>query len=152
MTVLRGPQDEEEDEDGDGWSSDSDEEEEGVVRGKETGGGSGAEASGGSSRGSSSGGSRADRRRGPGELRARDVLSPPGGVVRLLVLVSTRAIKDGEELLQNYRMNPHVVRPDWWVRVTTELQGFISLGCHCARGKLGFCGVWDERSLVVGVG
>lgn len=65
------------------------------------------------------------------------MLSPPGGVVRLLVLVSTRAIKDGEELLQNYRMNPHVLRPEWWVRVIMELQGVILHQRHRATGKPG---------------
>ncbi|PNW86427.1 hypothetical protein CHLRE_02g086076v5 [Chlamydomonas reinhardtii] len=56
-----------------------------------------------------------ERPRAPGELRRRQLLEPPGGVVRLLVLVATRGLKDGEELLQNYRMNPHVRRPDWYV-------------------------------------
>ncbi|GLC36632.1 hypothetical protein PLESTM_000483100 [Pleodorina starrii] len=55
------------------------------------------------------------RRRLPGELRSEELLSPPGGVVRLLVLVATRGLRDGEELLQNYRLNPHVARPDWYV-------------------------------------
>ncbi|GFR44470.1 hypothetical protein Agub_g5733 [Astrephomene gubernaculifera] len=55
------------------------------------------------------------RKRAPGELRAEELFSPPGGVVRLLVLVSTRALREGEELLQNYRMNPHVTRPEWYV-------------------------------------
>ncbi len=49
-----------------------------------------------------------------GGLRPEKLLLPPGGVVRLLVLVATRAVRDGEELLQNYRMNPHVARPEWW--------------------------------------
>ncbi|KXZ47643.1 hypothetical protein GPECTOR_34g802 [Gonium pectorale] len=60
-------------------------------------------------------GRKGQRRRAPGELRPWEVLTPPGGVVRLLVLVATRGLRDGEELLQNYRMNPHVARPDWYV-------------------------------------
>ncbi|GIL88860.1 hypothetical protein Vretifemale_16784, partial [Volvox reticuliferus] len=55
------------------------------------------------------------RQRLPGELRAEELLSPPGEKVRLLVLVATRALRDGEELLQNYRMNPNVTRPEWYV-------------------------------------
>ncbi|KAG2489549.1 hypothetical protein HYH03_012000 [Edaphochlamys debaryana] len=52
---------------------------------------------------------------GRGGLRPWELQAPPGGVVRLLVLVATRPLRDGEELLQDYRMNPSVKRPDWYV-------------------------------------
>lgn len=75
-----------------------------------------------------------ERPRAPGELRRRQLLEPPGGVVRLLVLVATRGLKDGEELLQNYRMNPHVRRPDWWVEGRAGRAGWGHGACGCLRG------------------
>lgn len=42
-------------------------------------------------------------------------VSAAQGRVTGIVLVATRAIKHGEELLQNYRLNPGGPRPEWWV-------------------------------------
>ncbi|KAG2435224.1 hypothetical protein HXX76_007306 [Chlamydomonas incerta] len=91
---------------------DSDDEQE-----EEDGKGGKAKRAGAAAGGSGAGGVGAvpERPRAHGELRRRQLLEPPGGVVRLLVLVATRGLRGREELLQNYRMNPHVRRPDWYV-------------------------------------
>jgi hypothetical protein len=40
--------------------------------------------------------------------------------IRSLVLVATRDISDGEEILLNYRLSTHVTPPSWYTRVDAE--------------------------------
>ncbi len=62
----------------------------------------------------------------PGCDLLQAMLSPPDMkeqgklTVRGLALVATRGIKDGEELLQNYRLNPHATRPAWYTSYDVE--------------------------------
>ncbi len=44
----------------------------------------------------------------------------PWAAVRGLALVATRQVQDGEELLQNYRLNPHAPRPAWYTSYDAE--------------------------------
>eukprot|EP00798_Chlamydomonas_sp_ICE-L_P021314 gene21314-28245_t len=55
-------------------------------------------------------------------LRASALLPPQGAASpsQGLALVATRTIQDGEELLQNYRLNPYQEQPDWYHSVNPE--------------------------------
>ncbi|MEW5315450.1 MAG: hypothetical protein WDW38_006877 [Sanguina aurantia] len=39
-----------------------------------------------------------------------------------LALIAIKPLNDGDEVLQNYRMNPHVVRPEWYVPYDLEAE------------------------------
>lgn len=53
-------------------------------------------------------------------MRPQDLLEGQTGTVSGLALVATRTIRDGEELLQNYRLNPALPRPDWYTSIDPE--------------------------------
>ncbi len=50
----------------------------------------------------------------------RDFVSDTAMTIRGIALIATRTIRDGEEVLQNYRLNPYVPRPVWYVPYDIE--------------------------------
>jgi len=44
-----------------------------------------------------------------------EMLNPPLGFIRIQALVAIRTITEGEEIFQDYRLNPSATRPRWYV-------------------------------------